>query len=195
MRWLVALLLAFGAAACTSHAPTHTCSNGIEHPAAEGPCPTVSPSAEPSSALEPSSLPGTGRTVEPRPQCMKSSFTLQPGWDGATGQSIIYASLEPTPGTSDCRIVERVRFTLVDARTGRPLTVPHNGVTATRTVRLFDPDRGAPTVSWGEPYCSRAAVDVVATDDLGHRAVGHDVLHPRCDPAFESGTGPGLAPL
>jgi hypothetical protein len=126
---------------------------------------------------------------------MKSSFRLQPGWDGATGQSVIWAGVMPVAGAADCRVVERVTFTLVDARTGKALILPHNGVASAVTVRLMDENRGAPTVVWSEPYCSTARVDVIVTDALGHRGVGHDVLKPRCDPMTERGTGSGLAAI
>jgi hypothetical protein len=106
---------------------------------------------------------------------------------------VIWASLVPVAGAADCRVVERATFTLVDARTGKPLALAHNGITSVRTVRLMDESRGAPGVVWSEPYCPAPAVDVVVTDALGHRAVGHDVLKPRCDPTFQHGTGPGLA--
>lgn len=158
------------------------------------PTPTTSKVAVP--ALQGTSPPAVGGSpVEPRPMCEKGSFRLQPGWDGATGRSVIWASLIPTAGASDCRVVERVTFTLVDARTGKALDLPHNGVASTLTVRLRDENRGAPMVQWAEPYCRSAVVDVVVTDAFGHRAVGHDVLKPRCDPTYQHGTGTGLSAI
>jgi hypothetical protein len=179
---LAVLMVAALAAACSSQ-PSSTA----------GSLPTNANVPEPTLGTSPPAV--TARTVEPRPICTKDSFRLQPGWEGATGQSVIWAGLIPTAGASDCRIVERVTFTLVDARTGRLLDLPHNGVASTFTVRLLDENRGAPSVEWWEPYCRSAAVDVVVTDPLGHRAVGHDVLKPRCDPTYEHGTGAGLTPI
>ena len=132
------------------------------------------------------------KTVTPVvPLCTPKSYRLIAVAAGETGDGVLGAEFRPT-STSPCRLETQVTFSLRDAATDAVLAVPNNPAAVEVSTELADADGAPADVIWHQPYCG-GEVDLVVTDDQGHRSTARHIVRPRCDAAAgQSGSGPGL---